>query len=101
MSYREFQGVRIIILAVFLQAFGQYFDTESISSGLNIIMIVLELIFRPGQRSTWFAYFTSCSSPHAAMALHSGYGHEVLRQWQSTNCSALSAYSFIYPIFVT
>jgi porphobilinogen synthase len=35
------------------------------------------------------------------MALHSGYQHEVLRQWQSSSCSRLSAYSFIYPIFVT
>jgi porphobilinogen synthase len=35
------------------------------------------------------------------MALHSSYHHEVLRQWQSAGCTHLSAYSFIYPIFVT
>lgn len=35
------------------------------------------------------------------MALHSSYNHQVLRQWQSSGCSDLSTYSFIYPIFVT
>lgn len=34
------------------------------------------------------------------MALHSGYSHEVLRQWQSAG-AGLSAHSFIYPIFVS
>eukprot|EP00731_Ephydatia_muelleri_P037532 Em0498g3a len=34
------------------------------------------------------------------MTLHAGYHHEVVRAWQTQN-SPLSAFSFVYPVFVS